>query len=475
MHLNLDKQNPDSVAIKDDSGREITYGELIQESADFFEHFEKGDFVFHLTRNTIPTFVAHYSFVSNGVISLVLSSGIDPQLLENLLDVYAPNFIVTDDPEFSLPESVEAMATSTAGKNLITRLNDKKHVFSPELEFLMSTSGSTGSPKLVKYKKGNLHINALNVAYSFGWSDKEYALGDLPLNYTMGLNVVNAHLATGAKVFLTNYNVITPQYWEIVRNEKITNITGVPFTFEMMKRLKVLNQHFPYLKTLSQGGGKMDHDLFNDIAEYAKKNDMRFIASFGTTETSARMMLLDPEKALEKTGSIGKPIRDGKVYLIDENNEKIDQPFTNGELVYEGPNVTMGYAVKLSDLEKEDEFQGVYRTGDLAYFDEEGFYYIVGRLKRFIKVSGKRIGLDEVERLIKKEYDNHPAAVVGEDELLKVIVEEDFPFEDRELRKNLARKIEVNPLNIKIFRLREIPLNDSGKTLYAKINEQIGE
>ena len=91
-----------------------------------------------------------------------------------------------------------------------------------------------------------------------------------------------------------------------------------------------------------------------------------------------------------------------------------------GELVYRGPNVAMGYARRAEELALGDEWHGELHTGDMARRDGDGFYYIVGRKKRFIKLYGNRVGLDEVERLLAARFPDTGFACVGRDDLLRV-------------------------------------------------------
>ena len=102
---------------------------------------------------------------------------------------------------------------------------------------------------------------------------------------------------------------------------------------------------------------------------------MKFFATFGTSETTARLAYLEPTKALEKIGSIGKAIPEGKLSLIDDAGHEIMDCEAEGELVYAGPNVTLGYALCKEDLLKGDERNGIYCTGDIARRDAEGYYF----------------------------------------------------------------------------------------------------
>ena len=327
----------------------------------------------------------------------------------------------------------------------------------------MTTSGSTGSPKLVRYKKGNLEANAKNVAIAFGWTENERSICDLGMQYTMGLNVINTHLYVGATVLLTTYNLMSAEFWDYIKKERGTNFTGVPFSYDIFYRLHFERMELPDLHTLSQGGGKMTDARFMQLAEYAHNTGRRFIASFGTTETSARMACLPAELALAKIGSIGKAIPEGELFLIDEDGTVLTDTVAEGEMCYRGPNVTMGYAVCREDLMKDDEFNGVYHTGDLARRDEDGCYFVTGRLSRFLKLLSYRVSLDQSERLISQAF-HIDCACAGTDKRMNIYITEESKKEA--VLEFISSKLGLFKNLFKVFIVPQILRNDTGKIQY---------
>ena len=223
----------------------------------------------------------------------------------------------------------------------------------------------------------------------------------------------------------------------------------------------------PDLTTLSEGGGKLTDARFKQLAEYAQRTGKRFIASFGTTETAARMACLPPELALTKTGSIGRAIPEGELFLVDEDGSVLTDPAAEGEMCYRGPNVTMGYAECKEDLLKGDEFTGVYHTGDLARRDEDGCYYVTGRLSRFLKLLSYRVSLDQCEQLIQQEF-GIECACSGTDQRMNIYITDEsktaavlaFISEKTGLFRNL----------FKVFAVKQIVRNDSGKIRYRDMD-----
>jgi acyl-coenzyme A synthetase/AMP-(fatty) acid ligase len=189
---------------------------------------------------------------------------------------------------------------------------------------------------------------------------------------------------------------------------------------------------------------------------------------YGQTEATARMSYLPYQKSLEKYGSMGIAIPGGKFTLFDVNGEEITAPDVVGELVYQGANVMLGYAEQGGDLRKGDELSGVLVTGDMAKRDMDGYYYVVGRKKRFLKLFGNRVNLMEVEELLEKQ--GYLAACVGEDDHLRIYTT------SKNTEVVLAFITQVTGINrtaFSVMYIDEIPRNDAGKVLYSELENRV--
>ena len=207
--------------------------------------------------------------------------------------------------------------------------------------------------------------------------------------------------------------------------------------------------------------------MFTWIATYCKNSGKRFCATFGTSETSARMAFLDPEMALEKIGSMGKAIPNGELFLLDEAQN--EDGSVTGELGYRGPNVTMGYAVCRDDLMKDDEFCGEYHTGDIARRDSEGFYFIIGRKGRFLKLFGLRVSLDETERILKTQYPAADFVCTGDDKRMNIFVT-DAGLRDQ-IIPFITAKTKLHNSAFRVIVIDTIPRNDYGKVKFAELEK----
>ncbi len=464
MFLHIDQKEKASVALVDNEGHRITYGELAEQMIEIGQKVEPRSVIFILCRNTVGAMIGYLGFVECGAVPLHLSDRIGASLLQSLMDAYTPAYLwaPTDEEERF---GFEVIASSY-GYSLLKTGNERYPVHD-KLQFLMTTSGSTGSPKLVRYKKGNLEANAKNVAIAFGWSEKERPVCDLGMQYTMGLNVINTHLYVGATVLLTTYNLLSGEFWNYIKTERATNFTGVPFSYDIFYRLRFERMDLPDLTTLAEGGGKLTDARFIQLADYAQRTGKRFIASFGTTETAARIACLPAELALTKTGSIGRAIPEGELFLIDEDGNVLTDPVAEGEMCYKGPNVTMGYAVCRGDLMNDDEFNGEYHTGDLARRDEDGCYFVTGRLSRFLKLLSYRVSLDQCERLIQQEF-GIECACSGTDQRMNIYITDAARKND--VLEYIASQTNLYQALFKVFAVDELLRNDSGKFRYKDMD-----
>lgn len=469
MFLNVDKHNQNKMAIKDDSGYTLSYADVSRTIKEFDALNLPRSVIFCLCENCAGSLIGYMAFENNKQVPLLLGAGLDEGLRSNLESMYTPSYYWVPERK---AEEIKGEKVFSAYGYVLLKTEYEPYPLNDKLSMLLTTSGSTGSPKLVRHKYGNLEANAENVAKVFSWRpDEEIGICDLPMNYTMGLNVINSHLVVGATVLMVKANLMDPDFWEFIKVNGGTSFCGVPFSYEVMRRVGFDKMDLPKLYTLAEGGGKLTDKMFKWIATYAKENGKRFCATFGTSETSARMAFLDPELALDKIGSMGKAIPNGELFLLDE---AVGEDGTvTGELGYRGPNVTMGYALNKEDLQKDDEFCGEYHTGDIAKRDAEGFYFIIGRKGRFLKLFGLRVSLDETERILKTQYPNVDFCCTGDDKRMNIFVT-DAGLRD-EIIPFISGKTNLHNSAFRVFVIDEIPRNDYGKVKFAELEKIAGK
>ena len=285
--------------------------------------------------------------------------------------------------------------------------------------------------------------------------------------YSFGLSIINSHLLSGATLLLTPASYVEREFWQFANENSFTSFSGVPYTFEIMKKLKLWKQPMPTLRTLTQAGGKLSNELLKFFMEKYTPQGVKFYLMYGQTEATARMSYLEPEYGLTKLGSIGKGIPGGTFSLQDDDGRVIETSNEVGELVFEGDNVSLGYAECATDLMKEDENHGVLHTGDLAYRDEDGFYFIAGRKKRFLKLFGNRISLDYVETLLKDKLKE--CVCVGDDSKL-IIYTTDNDFNEDEIIDFIVGRTKIVRTVFFVRHIDTIPRSESGKIQYKQLS-----
>lgn len=466
MLFDIDKKPASAVAAIDDAGGQLTYGELVDLRGELATVLPERELVFCLCENRVGALAGFLSLYDCKDVCLLLSAHIDKALLNVLDETYGPSYYWM--PETQSEEMPYEVVFDYKGY-VLCKTGKKAPALHPGLSMLMTTSGTTGSPKLVRHKYGNIESNAKNVAKVFGWTPEERGIIDLPMQYTMGLNVINSHIYAGATVLLIEVNLMSPKYWAFIKEQKGTNFTGVPFSYEILNRLRFWKMDLPNLTTMAEGGGKLSDTLFKIFTDYAVEKGKRFFATFGTTETSARLAFLPPKQAATHIGSIGHAIPEGKLILVDENGNEIKDADVEGELRYEGPNVTMGYGTCVEDLAKGDEFCGVYETGDLAKKDADGFFYIVGRKKRFLKLFGLRVSLDQSEKIISENFGGIECACTGDDNQMLIYITQENLKE--EVKKLISEKTNLMAKFFDVRVIESIPRFESGKINYKALEK----
>ena len=456
------------IAAIDESGRALYYEELAKENQSFEEALEERSLVFVLCSNTIGSLAGYTGCVNSGSVPLLLARNLEEELLASLIDIYQPGYLWMPGDMVHRFEHLAARYEAFGYVLLETECR-KGYALNEELCLLLTTSGSTGSPKLVRQSYKNVLSNARSIVQYLELDETERPITTLPMNYTYGLSIINSHLLVGARILLTDKGLMQKDFWKFFKEEGATSFAGVPYTYEMLEKLRFFQMDLPSLRTMTQAGGKLQPELHKKFAEYALENGKRFYVMYGQAEATARMSYLPYERSLEKYGSMGIAIPGGTFSITDVDGKEISKPDTVGELVYEGPNVTLGYGECREDLAKGDERHGRLETGDMAKFDSDGYYYIVGRKKRFLKIFGNRVNLEEIDRLVKTRFGNIDCVSSGRDDEMYIFITEESLQE--EIKKFLSHKTGLNSSAFLMRVIPKIPRNDSGKVLYQELNK----
>lgn len=440
------KKNNDNIAVITDQGEQLTYGELDQRTK---VNIPRG-LVFCLAHNNLDTLLGYITCLQSGLPIVMLDGSKPKEVIDSLIEVYHPEYIW----DGGLKE------TGLKGGEI-----------NPELALCLTTSGSTGSPKFVRLSANNILSNAASIAEYLEIDENERPVTTLPMYYSYGLSVINSHLLKGSTILLTDHTYAQREFWNFMKEQKATSMAGVPYTYEMLKRLRFFRMDLPYLKVMTQAGGKLNKDIAKEYIDFAAANGKKFYVMYGQTEATARMSYLPWESAQDKYASMGVAIPGGKFSLTDTDGNEITDVDVDGELIYLGPNVSLGYAECREDLNKGDENNGVLHTGDVARRDADGFYYITGRLKRFVKIWGNRCNLDATEQLVKSITTS--CACAGVDDKITVFVTENGLEES--IISLLSEKTGLNNKAFEVRVIDAIPVKDSGKIDYPALQQMLNK
>ena len=457
-------------AVITDKGERLNYEELGALANAFAQAIPQKSLLFCLCENRIGSFVGYVACMEYHIPIALLDGSKDLSVLQNLIDIYQPEYIwaATDKVAEIGGETIYNYASFSLQK-MRYETEVLKPAINPELALCLTTSGSTGSPKFVRLSEKNVLANAESIADYLEIDENERPVTTLPSYYSYGLSVINSHLIRGATILLTEGTVAQREFWNFMKENKATSIAGVPYTYEMLKMLRFFRMELPYLKTMTQAGGKLNKDIAKQYIEFAFEKGKRFFVMYGQTEATARMSYLPLEHALEKYSSIGVAIPGGKFSLMDVIGNTIEEPDVDGELIYEGPNVSLGYAECRADLAKGDENHGILHTGDVARRDADGYYYITGRMKRFVKVWGNRCNLDATEQLVKSITTS--CACVGVDDKITIFVTENGL--EGAIIKHLVEKTGFNTRAFEVRVIDAIPVKSSGKVDYQVMQKMV--
>lgn len=476
------EQSKDITFIKNEKGESVTYGDALEYCDRIKEIIPERCFVFIFTKNNIGGVLNYMACVKNRIVPFLIDAITNEKLVAHLMEAYKPRYIF-------IPTSLKDRYSDFKVMHeeydyLILRTNyDEKEDLYEDLCMCMTTSGSTGAEKVVRLSYNNIGENTqqewdffLKNQKSFG---KHLDRGDfrtlvsLPICYSFIILVINITVlgggVAGGTILITEKNLFEKEFWEFFFKEQSSALYGIPYHIQMLDKIHFFDKKCPFFSQMVVAGGQLTDELYEKCVKFSEENGSLFGIGYGQCEATAGISQLEATMVREKRGSIGKGLDGLKLYLVDENDNVIDTPNTPGELICEGPNVALGYAYSREDLAKGDEFNGKIHTGDIAICDEDGYYFIKGRKKRFIKVYGNSINLDNVELIVKSKYKDVDCICVGVDDDIRVFVNNESIVD--ELTDYLSDMLKFNKKAISVRYLEKMIRNETGKVLYSKMME----
>ncbi|MGB6164840.1 MAG: AMP-binding protein [Pseudonocardiaceae bacterium] len=400
----------------------------------------------------------------------MLDPALDGPLWTDLIARYEPAVVVgldhvDEDGANRVPAQYHPQNVPELGPCWI-RADVSIHESHPDLAILLSTSGSTGSPKLVRLSKRAVTVNAHAIADVLGIKPDDVAPTCLPLYYSYGLSVLNSHFVRGATVVVANGGFLAREFWSAVDRYEATSLSGVPRSYEILDRLRWTPGHNPTVRVLTQAGGRLRPELIRTFHDKMTAVGGRFHVMWGQTEAAPRMSVLPAERLPDKLGSVGPALPGGQISVRSDDGSETTAPHVVGEVVYRGPNVMFGYAFSAADLAEGDALGGELRTGDLGYLDEDGYLWLTGRVNRIGKVFGLRVNLDDIEDMLR---DVGPVAAVAGADRVVVFCENLDEGRGLELTRRLASLLRVHRSGLDVRPVAQLPLLSNGKVDYRSL------
>ena len=395
------KARSKKIILIDENENLITEQEMYKKASKISKCLNKSSVIVLIADNCFE-FIAGYVAALNHekMVTILLDKSFSNNYMENIIKKFKPNYIFLpkninfDNINNNLLYNFEKYKILKLNSDFSRKINNKNFL-------LLSTSGTTESPKFVRLSKKNIQNNTLKIISYLKIKKSHCTITTMPAGYSYGLSIINSHLKAKAKIVLNSNSVIEKNFWKKIERFKFSSFGGVPDLYEFLKKIDFKKYVSRKLKYLTQAGGKLDESTLRYFGDICKTHGIKFYVMYGQTEASPRISYLDWKFFFSKINSIGKPLKGYKFKLIKKNKE-IKKPNMVGEIVLVGDNVCLGYAKNFNDLKKGDENKNILNTGDLGFKDKSNFIYLVGRSKKIVKIFGKRYDLSEIENFLKK-------------------------------------------------------------------------
>ena len=445
-------------------GNSFSYSDLLDNIKKFNFNSEPKSLAFVLSENSYECLSGYCGLSYNNFTVAILEAATNKKVLENILNrfrplyVYQPNYLKTSN-DWRIMLNLGHYALFKTNYIIDYEINEN-------LSTLIMTSGSTGSPEFVRLSYKNIYDNTKNICSYLNIKRDDRAITTLPMSYSYGLSIIHTHLFRNSSIVLTQQSFMQKKIWTMMNDLGVTTFGGVPYIFEILKRLKFDSLDMKTIQYITQAGGKLDSKLETYLYETCTKKNIKFFTMYGQAEASPRISYLPYKMFYKKKNSIGIPIPNGSLSLVDEDGKVISNAGQEGELVYKGDNVCLGYALDAYDLKSGDLNKGILKTGDLAIFDKDGYFYITGRKKRFVKMFGNRINLDFIEQSLASQ-DVNCICVGDNDSKIKVFIKKKSDVQKINYYFKTILKIKKSFYDYQL--IDSFPRSKSGKILYSNV------
>jgi acyl-CoA synthetase (AMP-forming)/AMP-acid ligase II len=502
------RQYPEKTALIHD-GADFSYS-VINEQANLLAHhfiemgFSRNERLAFLFENSIEYVISYYAALKAGLVATPLGTDLKPDGLLNILRDIEPSVIIAGGRFEKLLKSIDiempqvreviikAPKLSWASAdfpvnswegivgNGSSRSNPECEIDENSLASIIYTSGSTGAKKGVMLSHSNIVSNTFSICQYLQLTMTDIQMVVLPFFYVMGKSLLNTHFAVGGTVAISNKFAYPASFLQEMAALNVTGFSGVPSTYAYLLHRSPLASYRERLNNLrycTQAGGHMSKAIKEKLRVILPPHTKIYVM-YGATEAAARLSYLEPDFYSQKMDSIGRAIPGVSLSIKDSNGSQVG-PGQIGELVAKGQNIMLGYWKDLQSTAKVIQ-DGWYHTGDLSYFDHEGFFYLVGRKDEMLKVGGHKINPQEIEDILMQSDFLVEVVVLGvQDDLLgnklvAVAVPRDKNCDVNEIKRFCAEKLPRYKVPDKLEFIKSLPKNITGKIDRRKCLDLLG-
>ena len=449
------KNNCKNFALVDEHNTLINYNSLILRKKKIEKFFKEKKVVFLLAENNIELISEYLCLFLLKQTVVILNNSLSRSSLDKLIQKFKPNYIFLNK-KISSKFFLSKKKYETA--NFCMMEINKKNVFpNKELFLILPTSGSSGSSKFVKLSFKNIIFNSNAIIKYTKLRSKDMSVTILPFYYSYGISVINSHFFSGGKILVTNRNFFDPTFWQNLEKFKVTNLSLVPFQYEILKKIGLKRIAINSIKFLTQAGGKLDINLANKITKYILKLKKNFYIMYGQTEASPRISYIKNQNILKYPGSVGKAIPGGRIFINKANFNGI------GEIIYYGPNVFCGYFESINDYRNCKSLLKL-NTSDLGYLKKNNLY-IVGRKSREEKIYSIRINLDKLE----ENFNKFEIKAIIKGMKLFIFIKKNKLKNLSHIRNLITKDYGLSKSMLRFIVINKIPLLSNNKVNYLEL------
>lgn len=413
---------------------------------------EKG-LIFLYNDNQLPSVEVLLNFYGTAHAIAVLGQKLHPEFKERLEAEYRPKYIF--DPSREEVEGYELKEFSETVKIFAKKDYQPEVVIHPEIKILLSTSGTTGVPKLVKLSDENLYQNAISILQYMPIQGTDVVPLNVPINFVYGFSIFTTNCMQAGRIVCTDKDIMQKAFWDEMEEYGYSTLGGVPYLYENLNRIGFFRKDSASLRYMTHTGGVINAELRKTIFNYCHEFEKQFFAQYGQTEAGGRMAYLTTDGLLEEETSIGTPVHGGSFEIDSETDE----------LLFLHSSISGGYANKLEDLATYEQPK-LLRTGDTARKGQNGLYYITGRIKRIMKLFGIRLNLDEVEFILKNELEGNTFVCLNANDKKIIVLYDNKDIDPQIITETIKNKLRINPQYVRTEHIESFPLSQNGKINY---------